>query len=259
MTRSASCAARMKDFIDNVGDEGRARARAPRRARATTRTPACRSSSTRRPRPGASTPRVASPAPATSATRRATGPIADLQGRGQGPRAVGARPSGGDRRRRPAVHGLRVPERDHRPLGVRLGRGRVGDDAGLDHAAPLRQPRAARALPGSAGGRRAVPVGRADRARGRRQRPDADADHRLPRRRRVGDQRPQVVHVGRVARRVHHGVREDRAGRRQAHAVQLDHRPDRHARLPDPAGGAHDGPRRRPALRGRLRQRARAA
>ena len=35
--------------------------------------------------------------------------------------------------------------------------------------------------------------------------------------------------------------------------------PDRHARLPDPAGRADDGPRRRPALRGRLRQRAGAA
>ena len=41
--------------------------------------------------------------------------------------------------------------------------------------------------------------------------------------------------------------------------VQLDHRADRHARLPDPARGADDGPRRRPALRGRLRQRPRAA
>ena len=119
--------------------------------------------------------------------------------------------------------------------------------------------RAARALPEAARRRRTVPVGRPHRARGRRQRPDPDADDRLPRRRRVGHQRPQVVHVGRVAGRVHDGVRQDRARRREAHAVQLDHRPDRHARLPHPAGRADDGPRRRPALRGRLRQRARAA
>ena len=61
------------------------------------------------------------------------------EGRGEGPWAVGARASEGDRRRRSAVHGLRVPERDHRPVGVRPGRRRHGDHAGLDHAPPLRQ------------------------------------------------------------------------------------------------------------------------
>jgi hypothetical protein len=41
---------------------------------------------------------------------------------------------------------------------------------------------------------------RDDRARGGRQRPDADQDHRRAGRRRVGDQRPQVVHLQRPAR-----------------------------------------------------------
>ena len=41
---------------------------------------------------------------------------------------------------------------------------------------------------------------RDDRARGRRLRPDADPDARLPRRRRVGHQRPQVVHLRRPRR-----------------------------------------------------------
>src|SRR3954465_282348 len=58
------------------------------------------------------------------------------QGRGQGPGGVGARPSGRGRGGGPAVHGLRVPERDHRAVRVRPGRGRVGQHAGLDHAAP---------------------------------------------------------------------------------------------------------------------------
>ena len=89
---------------------------------------------------------------------------------------MGARPPGGDRRRRPAVHGLRLPERDHRPVRVRPGGRGLGQHAGLDHAAPVRQPRAARAVPEAARRRRRVPVGRAHRARGGRQRPDADAD-----------------------------------------------------------------------------------
>ena len=60
---------------------------------------------------------------------------------------------------------------------------------------------------------------RHDRARGRRLRPDAHPDPRLPRRRRVGDQRPQVVHLRRPGRQVRH-----------------PHRPHR-GRSRDPAGG----------------------
>ncbi len=70
----------------------------------------------------------------------------------------------------------------------------------------------------------------------------------LPRRRRVGHQRAQVVHVRRLTGGVHDGVRQDGAGRRPAHAVQLDHRADRHAGVPHPARRADDGPRRRAAL-----------
>ena len=57
-----------------------------------------------------------------------------------------------------------------------------------------------------------------DRARRRRLGPPLAADHRAPRRRRVGDQRPQVVHLERQAGRLlhrhvpHRGPR--RAGRR---------------------------------------------
>ncbi len=199
------------------------------------------------------------PGPGDGATRRSTGPIAELQAeaKARGLWALGHPEE---------IGGGGLPFMDFVYLNeiigrseIGPGRGRHGHDAGLDHAPPVRRRRPARALPGAPGGRRPVPVRRPHRAGGRRQRPDADADHRLPRRRRVGHQRPQVVHVRRVTSRLHDRVRQDRARRREARAVQLDHRPHRHARLPDPAGGADDGPRRRPALRGRVRQRARAA
>ena len=126
--------ARMKDFIDNVvfkaepelerqsehgfhpetglplelyeAAEGARRRHRPRRARA----------------------RATSPAGARP------GVMAELKAEAKRARALGARPSEGDRRRRAAVHGLRLPERDHRPLGVRPGRRRLGEHAGLDHA-----------------------------------------------------------------------------------------------------------------------------
>ena len=78
------------------------------------------------------------------------------------------------------------------------------DHAGLDHAQPLRQRRAEQALPRAAGGRRHRPLGRPHRARGGRLRSHADARDGRPRRRRVGDQRAQVVHHQRQHRRVHH-------------------------------------------------------
>ena len=86
---------------------------------------------------------------------------------------------------------------------------------------------------------------RDDRARGRRLRPDADPDPGRTRRRRLGDQRSQVVHLGRPRRafrdpdRAHRGGprhpagREHRVHRRPA-VGRLEHR----ARRPHDAGGA---------------------
>ena len=64
----------------------------------------------------------------------------------------------------------------------------------------------------------------------RRRRPDAAHDAGGPRRRRVGDQRPQVVHVERLGRRLPH-----RDGRHQPRRAPVpgqldDHRAHRHAR-----------------------------
>ena len=89
--------------------------------------------------------------------------------------------------------------------------------------------------------------------------PDADARDRGPRRRRVGDQRAQVVHHQRQHRRVHHRLLQDRPRRdRQVPPVLLDHRADRHAGLRDRARGADHGPHRRRPLRDPPDGRARA-
>ena len=82
------------------------------------------------------------------------------------------------------------------------------------------------------------------------------------RRRRVGDQRAQVVHVG-----LQRGLGRDRHGghrprRRAAPAREHDPRADRHAGLHRRPAGAGDGPRRGPGhwevtLRGRARARGR--
>ena len=179
-----------------------------------------------------------------------------LKAGGQGARAVGARPSGGDRRRQ-GVGWLDFvgAQRDHRPLRARPVRRRQRDDAGRDHAAPLRDPRAAGALPAADGRRRHLPERRAHRAGGRGLGPDADPDHRDARRRRVGDRRPQVVHHRRRPRRLHDRLRPHGARRRAApRAHDDDHRPGRHARPrdrpPHPDHGRH--PRRplRAALHG---------
>ena len=72
-------------------------------------------------------------------TARRDGTMARLKARGEGSRDSG-------RSVIPVEIGgqgipfmsLRVPERDHRPLALGTGRGRIAVDAGLDHAAPLR-------------------------------------------------------------------------------------------------------------------------
>ena len=233
------------------GDQGRARARAGRRGRPPPR---------HRPADGA-LPRGRGARPGHVARRarsRRFGHPAQRRpdrrppGRGEGARPVGARTPGRDRRRRAAVHGLRVRQRDHRALGVRLrspsGTATMQDSIML-HLYASDEQRERYLAPLVAGGR--FPSVGLTEPEVAGSDPTQMQTTAVPRRRRVGDQRPQVVHLRRVTRRVHDGVRQDRTRRREAHAVQLDHRADRHARLPDPAGRADDGPRRRPALRGR--------
>ena len=94
-----------------------------------------------------------------------------------------------------------------------------------------------------------------DRARGLRLGPDAAAGARRPRRRRVGDRRPQVVHLGRRRRRP-----GDRDGRHRPRGPSLrprldDLRPDRQSRLQPGPADLGDGPRGRPRpLRDPLRR-----
>ena len=73
-------------------------------------------------------------------------------------------------------------------------------------------------------------------------RPDEPRDDRGPRRRRVGPQRPQVVHHRRRRRRVRDRRRQDRR-RRGGRPPQLlaDPRPDRHAGLADRPPSGVDG------------------
>ena len=143
---------------------------------------------------------------ATDQSTRVRGREDDRQAAQGGPRGVAALA---------AAHAARVGRDGARPDGDgrRVGRGRQG----LDRPVRAQRPGARRGQPAHApalGDRRAegeVPppavrrhgplVLRDDRARGRRLRPDADQDVRLPGRRRVGDQRPQVVHLRRSRRR----------------------------------------------------------
>ena len=84
-----------------------------------------------------------------------------------------------------------------------------------------------------------------DRARGLRLGPDPAAGAGGARRRRVGDRRPQVVHLGRRRRRA-----GDRDGRHRPRGPPLrprldDLRPDRQPRLQPGPADPGDGPRRR--------------
>ena len=83
-----------------------------------------------------------------------------------------------------------------------------------------------------------------DRAGDRRLRPDRPGRARRARRRRVGHQRPQVVHVGLQRRRGRDRDGRDRPRRAAAQAREHDPRADRHARLRGRPPGAGDGPRR---------------
>ena len=105
------------------------------------------------------------------------------------------------------------------------------------------------------GGGRHLSVRRVDRAGGRRLRPDPDADPGGARRRRLGDQRSQVVHQRRQPGRVHDLLRVDRAGGPGPPEVLVDHRADGHAGLRDRARRADDGHHVGPALRGALQRR----
>ena len=175
-----------------------------------------------------------------------------LQEQVQGARAVGRAPAA--RARRPGLRPgqARADARDPRHLAVRAERVRL-PGAGLRQQ---RDPRARRhrraegALAASAAGRRPAVGLLDDRARHRRRRPDAAAHARgSTRRRRVGDQRPQVVLLQRVDRRLPDRHGGDRPRRAAAPARVDVHRPGRHARREHRARRPDDG-----APRGVLRQ-----
>ena len=180
-------------------------------------------------------------------------------------RAARAREGGGalepvpaGRPLRPRAHQLGVrdalradgPER-RRADGLQLRR------AGhRQHGDPrrARDRRAAGALAPAAARRRDPLLLLDDRARERRLRPDRADLARRAGRRRVGHQRPQVVHL-RLQRR---GARDrdggDRPRRAAAQAREHDPRARGHARLRGHPAGAGDGPRRGPGpLGGPLR------
>ncbi len=113
------------------------------------------------------------------------------------------------------------------PLGRGDGGARHALAAGLDHAAPLRERRMARQVPEAARRRRSVPELRHDRTGRCEFRPDATADARRTDRRRMGDQRPQMVHVRRGAGGVHDRHVPHRNRRARSRGVQPDRRADR--------------------------------
>ncbi len=129
------------------------------------------------------------------------------------------------------------------------------------HGDPVagRHPGAAAPLPGAAGRRRGALVHRHDRAGGLRLGPDPDPDPGTPRRRRVGHQRPQVVHHQRRLRRLRDRLRGHRSRRSTARARQHVPGRHRHARLRVRARSAGDG-RSEPgrSLRAALRRLSRA-
>ena len=84
-----------------------------------------------------------------------------------------------------------------------------------------------------------------DRARDLGLRPNRPRRARRAARRRVGDRRPQVVHLGLQRRRGGDRDGGHRPRRRPAQAGEHDLRPDRHAGLPWHPAGLGDGPRRR--------------
>ena len=168
--------ARMKAFIDDVVFKAEPELERQSRARLPPRHRPAASSSTRRPRRAARTRARGVRGPGDAASRRNTGVMADLkaEAKARGLWALG----------HPAeIGGGGLPFMDFVYLNEIIGRSEYGQvavgsatHAGLDHAPPVRQRRAARALPRAARRRRRVPVGRPHRARGGRQRPDPDAD-----------------------------------------------------------------------------------
>ena len=136
--------------------------------------------------------------------------MAELRAAGEGRGSVGHRPPEGGRRRRHAVPRLRVHQRGHRPLRARGVGVRHRHAAGLVDAARVRVTRVARPVPRAARRRRDHPELRDDRARRRVVGRHAAPDDGGARRRRVGDQRPEVVHQPRALREVHDGDRAHR-------------------------------------------------
>ncbi len=184
-------------------------------------------------------------------------------GEGAPGRAVGAPPARRLRRRRARLPGTGLHVR-----GARLRRGSIG--AVRRRRPQLGQPVDPREVRhGTAEAALAAPADRRhdavgllhDRARPARVRPPGAEDHRTPRWRYVGHQRPQVVHVERQAGRLPHRHVPHRGRgrwRRPQRRHDPDHRAHRHAGREHRARHQRVGSGERP-LRGHLRRCARAA
>ena len=142
-----------------------------------------------------------------------------------------------------------------RAVGPQLPGARRGQHA---HPAALGDRRAEGEVPAPAVRRHGHELLRHDRARGRRLGPDADPDPRRAGRRRVGDQRPQVVHLQRPPRQLRDPDRAHRGQPRAAAGGQhrLPRRPPLRGLEPRPRGRDHA--RRHRPLRDRHRGPARA-
>ena len=181
-----------------------------------------------------------------------------------GPLGAVHRPGGGRHRR--GLHAVRLPERDHRPhrRGRRAIFGCQAPDTGnaeILHMFGTDEQKERWLQPLVAGEIRSFFSMTEPEVSGLR--PDRAADARRARRRRVGDQRAQVVLVLGRGRGVRDRDGRDRPGRAAAPADEPDHRPD--ATRPasssiraDPGHGPHR-PRLDDALRGALHGRPRAA
>ena len=147
---------------------------------------------------------------------------AQLRGVRPGRRGARPQPAGPLRRQRPGTR-----RRQH------------GDPPRVRHR------RAAGALADAPGAGRGPQLLRHDRARSSRLQPGLDGDHGGARRRRLRDQRPQVVRLGGRRSQLRHRDGRDRPRRRSLPPRQPDRRPHRHTRLPPRAQHLLHGARRR--------------
>ena len=167
-------------------------------------------------------------------------------GEGEADGAVGTEPSDRVRRAGPVDGRSRTVRRSRRSQPARHDRVRHPGTRRRQRRDPpqVRHRGTARAVPPSARRRRDPQLLLDDRAGDRRLEPGPARHHRGHRRRRLRDQRPEVVHLLGRRRRVRHRHGRHRPRRAAAPAGEHDHRPHRHARLQPGAQRQRDGPRR---------------